>query len=69
MSILFFKHGEGWESDPEKLHPGTRPEGDTTGTWQDSWARITPPGLTTIDVLCSGVHETHSLLLEYCTVE
>ena len=68
-SILFFGHGKGWESDPDKIHLGTGPEGDTTGTRQDSRASITPPSLASIDVLCNGVHEIHNLRLEYYVVE
>ena len=68
-SILFFKHEKGWESNPDKLHPGTRLEVHTIGTRKDNWASFTPPGLTTIDVLCGSMYETHSVGLEHCAIE
>ena len=67
--ILFSRHGKGWESNPDKLHTGAWIESHTIGTRQDSRASLTPPGLAALNVLCSGVHETHSLRLEYFTVE
>ena len=54
------RHRKGWESNPNKLDPGTGTEGHTIGTQQDSRSSFTPPGLVAIDVLCSGVYETHS---------
>ena len=67
--VLLSRDRKGWESNPDKLHLGTRLELDTIGTWKDSWASISPPSLATIDFLCSGVHETHSLRLDYCAVD
>ena len=40
-----------------------------TNSIQDSRASLTPLGLAASDVLCSGVHETHDLRLEYYTTE
>ena len=67
-SILFFGHEKGWESNLDKLHLGAKTKGHTIGTRQDSWSSITPPGLVTIDVLYSGVHETYSVWLEHCAI-
>ena len=47
-TILFSGHKEGWESYPDKLHPGTRTEGHTIGTQQDSRSCFTPPHRTSM---------------------
>ena len=49
------------------IRVGTK--GHPTDTRKDSRLSFTPPGRTAFDVLCSGVHETHSLRLEYCDIE
>ena len=69
IAVYYFLDIEKVGSQIHKLHPGTRTEGHTIGTRQNSWSSITPPGFAAIDVLCSGVHETHSLQLEYCAIE
>ena len=58
-----------WESNPDKLNLGAGTKGHSIGTWQDSRLSFTPPGLSTTNVLCDGVYETHSVWLEHYFVE
>ena len=67
--VLLSRHKEGGESGPNQLYTSARPKGHSIDIGQDNRLGITPPGLVAFDVLCSGVHETHDLLLEHYTTE